>query len=793
MSLRLSTVLLLAGGLVAGGLVAAEPAVGPTTGFAPLPWSEDVEPDQLGSLERIGAVAAADEVVAPPAATDAAPQVLFAAPVQPEAAAQRGSDLTTAALAHGKTWHSDGARSAATATGMRFELPAHDWHGGGVNWAGWYDPSAAINVSGRRSVAISLTVGGTPGPGEVITLSLVSRPAGSSHAVDPLKAGLIPAWTPGQRQTLLIPLSEFTHEAKGFDPQAVWQIDVGHWGPTALAIELHEVAFTDRAPPDLRYLGIAWEAPRPVAIAVHADRPGHAIPPAIYGTTFVPAEKCSAWGISGLRLGGNQGSPYNWRLGCSNQGNDWYFRNVSDMTGRPEWVAREQRAGRVPQVTIPLLPWLAADGDHSHGGYPLAQYPAQAQHCPSDPELGNGFAADGSGERLLCTDPSRFAVANSPQNQRDFVTATVAAGATGAWWLMDNEPTLWPLTHTALAPTPWGYDDYWALYRSYGEAILAADPAGHLAGPALDGWSSFAFSAADQWRLDQARGRLVARTPTVQGKPGGWWRKPEDRLAHGNTPFIEWFLTTAAAHERSTGKRLLHALDVHWYPQRQVGSASIYAPGAVQRSREVVEARLQSTRDLWDVSATRATPGLGSTWIKEQQAMLPRLHALLAKLYPGTRLALNEYDWAGDRDISGALAQVELLGIFAWQGVDIASKWGGLPGTQALGWRLVRAYDGTHAFGDTWLSCGSSDRTAVSVFAARRSSDGAVTVLLVNKSAAAPADVALDLPGLDPRKARIFTVSEHDLDNPVAHQGGLVAGRPLRLPPFCAALLEFPQ
>jgi len=43
--------------------------------------------------------------------------------------------------------------------------------------------------------------------------------------------------------------------------------------------------------------------------------------------------------------------------------------------------------------------------------------------------------------------------------------------------------------------------------------------------------------------------------------------------------------------------------------------------------------------------------------------------------YPGTKLALGEYNWGGEKDVSGGIAEAELLGIFAREGLDRAYLW----------------------------------------------------------------------------------------------------------------------
>ena len=55
---------------------------------------------------------------------------------------------------------------------------------------------------------------------------------------------------------------------------------------------------------------------------------------------------------------------------------------------------------------------------------------------------------------------------------------------------------------------------------------------------------------------------------------------------------------------------------------------------------------------------------------------IPRVQQIIAQNYPGTKLAITEYQWYAFDTINGALAQADLLGIFGAQGLDLATLWG---------------------------------------------------------------------------------------------------------------------
>ena len=101
-------------------------------------------------------------------------------------------------------------------------------------------------------------------------------------------------------------------------------------------------------------------------------------------------------------------------------------------------------------------------------------------------------------------------------------------------------------------------------------------------------------------------------------------------------------------------------------------------------------------------------------------------------------MAITEYNWGALDTMNGALAQAEVLGIFGREGLDLATIWGepqpDQPGAYAF--RMYRDYDGAGSrFGDVSVSAASSDQGQLAVYAAQRSSDKALTLMIINKTA----------------------------------------------------------
>jgi hypothetical protein len=317
-----------------------------------------------------------------------------------------------------------------------------------------------------------------------------------------------------------------------------------------------------------------------------------------------------------------------------------------------------------------------------------------------------------------------------------------AADAGGVrFYNLDNEPMLWNDTHRDVHPAPASYDELRDRAYLYAAAVKAADPGALTLGPVLWGWTAYFYSA-----LDAASG-------------DDWWNHPQDRNAHGGVPFTEWYLQQMRAYEELHGVRLLDYLDLHYYPQAQGVALAPAGNAAIQALR------LRSTRSLWD--ATYAD----ESWIANTDdgpavRLIPRMKAWVAANYPGTKLALTEYNWGALDHLNGALAQADVLGIFGCEGLDLATLWdppaAGQPG--AFAFRIYRNYDNEGgAFGETSVQASSGDQARLAVYAAQRSGDDALTLVVINKGAS-PLTSTVTISGFTPAaSAAVYRYSAANL------------------------------
>jgi hypothetical protein len=452
-----------------------------------------------------------------------------------------------------------------------------------------------------------------------------------------------------------------------------------------------------------------------LALSVDAAAGLHPISPNIYGMNYASESIAADLHLPLRRWGGNSTSRFNWQNDTTNTGSDWYFENVPEETGAADkFVQQNVRTGTQSLLTVPLIGWVAKSRPAGHPydcGFKVSKYGSQqGADLQWDPNCGNGILT--SGANVTGNNPADTSVAIPAGFISGWVkhlTTLFGTAAKGGvmFYNLDNEPMLWNSTHRDVHPGATSYDELRDRTFTYAAEVKAADPTAKTLGPVVWGWCAYFYSAVDGC------------------SPGA------DRKAHGNLDFIEWYLQQMRNYQQQHGVRLLDYLDVHIYPQ--IDGVFADAPG----SADVQAKRLRSTRQLWD------TTYVHEGWIAQPVYLIPRMKTWVANDYPGTLTAITEYNWGALGTMNGALAQADLLGIFGREGLDLATLWAPPTDPSAPGifaFRMYRNYDGQGgAFGETSLKAASADQDKLAIYAARRSKDGAMTVIIINKTGQAQA------------------------------------------------------
>jgi hypothetical protein len=459
-----------------------------------------------------------------------------------------------------------------------------------------------------------------------------------------------------------------------------------------------------------------------VSVDFTADR--HPISPDIYGMNFAEEALADAVNLPVRRWGGNATTRYNYALDETNRGSDWFFENVpgtADPAQLPNgsetdvFVDQDRRTGTKTIMSVPLIGWIPKARDFTCG-FSVAKYgPQQQTDAQWRPDCGNGVKPDGT--FITGNDPHDTSVeagAEYVEAWLDHLTGKygTAAGGGVAYYNLDNEPDLWHATHRDVHPAGASYDELRDRAYEIGAAVKRADPSAQTLGPVGWGWLSLSMSGLDQ--------------ETCNRVGGSCWSNPPDRAAHGGVAFSDWYLARMRDYETANGVRVLDYFDEHFYPQ---GSGVAFGNGNDPATNAL---RLRSTRALWDPSYT------DESWINTPIALIPTMRAKVDANYPGTKTAITEYNWGALDHINGALTQADVLGIFGRERLDLATLWAPPSANQpgAYAFRMYRNYDGAGGtFGDIGVRATSADQGRLAVYAAERSTDGARTFMVVNKTA----------------------------------------------------------
>ena len=501
------------------------------------------------------------------------------------------------------------------------------------------------------------------------------------------------------------------------------------------------------------------------SLTVDAGNQTHPISPFIYGMSYYTGSSSDVAAAAAISLpinrwGGDATSRYNYVLDVTNAASDWYFENSTGATGQQATsafnatVQANAAVGAKTLGTVPVLGWVSKDGTSC--SYPSSTYPQQFSvdpYRPANATCGDGMYPNGvngctNSSGCNITDPTGEAAITStsidpPSWASAWVTylvgkfGTAASGGVYAYDL-DNEPAWWDGVHRDVHPVPSTYDEVIPNEIATAKAVKSADPTALVNGPVVDWWWNYFYS-----KKDVESGWSSGGAPCFEP-----WSNPVDRQAHGGVPFVEYYLQQMAAASNTYGARLLDYLDLHTYYAATYNGSGVGLTTAGDTGEQ--QAWLNSTRVFWDptytdpnepqpnyVTDSNYTANCNTPLQAPQ--LIPMAQSWIAKDYPGTKLAFSEYNWGGQENINGAVAQADILGIFGSYGLDMATLWGPPdPTTQVPGlmaYEIYRNYDGKKSmFGNISLASSSANQGTLSVYSALRTSDNAITVVVINKT-----------------------------------------------------------
>ena len=458
----------------------------------------------------------------------------------------------------------------------------------------------------------------------------------------------------------------------------------------------------------------------PVAIAINAAANRLPISPLIYGVAFASSTGVLQDLNTPLhRSGGNGTTTYNWQINAWNHAADWYFESIADSPGTAgadgdSFISQSKGGGAQAMLTIPIIGWVAKLGANraSLASYSVSKYGAQTGADPYWSDAGNGVSS-ATGLNITNNNPTDANLAVTTNFQAGWVrhlTNTWGTATNGGlqYYIMDNEWSLWDSTHRDVHPVGATMTEVFTNFCNYSAMVKGIDANALVAGPEEWGWPGYLYSGYDQ-SVAAAYNYNPANYP--------------DRSAHGGQDFGPWFLSQVQARSQAAGRRLLDVFTLHCYPQEGGVSGN-----AVDAATELL--RNQSTRVFWD------TNYVDPSWINRVIALIPRMRSWVTTNYPGTKTGVTEYNWGAEPSINGATAQADILGIFGREGLDLATRWTtpdpSTPTYKAI--KIYRNYDGNKStFGDTSVQTTVPNPDDLSAFSAVRTTDGALTLMVINK------------------------------------------------------------
>lgn len=447
---------------------------------------------------------------------------------------------------------------------------------------------------------------------------------------------------------------------------------------------------------------------------------GYAISPLIYGSNHDVGD---APAMDARRLGGNRLSAYNWEIDASHAGKDYRHQNDrwltdyskfwKDLAGQPKvegqagavigFHKESLHRGAYSLVTVPMIDFAAADANG-----PVEEVDA----APSKRFV--RVAASSDGKPMSLDDGAVYADQFVAFLVKEFGTANTPRGIRG--YSLDNEPDLWWETHPRIHPKKARVDEVLSRSVATARAIKSIDAHAEVFGPASWGMTGYVSLAdAEDWPDVQAKGKFA-------------W-------------FLDAYLDAMRQASEREGKRLLDVLDVHWYTESPKGRD--FTPDEVARS----------SRALYDTHHTE--PNWVGQYFNQYLPLIPKLRASIDQRYPGTKIAISEYDWPMTDTVEGGLTQADALGAFGKFGVHfaayhhrVAEKRDAFVGAA---FKLYRNYDGKGSrFPDRGVPLKLDAPETLTAYAAREAGRLHVIVVSIEREKSIEVSIAT---GADPKSA----------------------------------------
>lgn len=445
-------------------------------------------------------------------------------------------------------------------------------------------------------------------------------------------------------------------------------------------------------------------AQQTVSVNVKADvKP---ISPLIYGANN-PTSLATA-----VRWGGNRTSAYNWENNYSNAGAD--YNHISDRFFLSNVNAQEQAIPAIPiikmvktanqrkqytLVTLQAAGFVSADANGAV---------TEEQEAPS-------YRWDS----VIFRKGAEFSLSPNKTDGKVYIDEMVnylqvSLGKKGSGGIdafaIDNEPALWGSTHPRIRPSKITLNELFYKTIQVGSLVKDIAPDTEVYGPMFFGW----------WDIYNFNNL---------GYPSG----------RGYTWFLDFYLDSLQNYEDNVGERVVDVLAVHWYPEAK-GKVSkkriVDLDGTISDTeliaQDMIEARLQSPRALWDSSYVEYG---NINNISGSIHYLKRIQKSINTFNPKMKIAFTEFKYDAENHFSGGLALADVLGVFGKEGVYMASKWDPVNNDYgAAAYKLYVDYNNSGGkFGSTSVSAKTNDNSVLSSVASLDENNN-LHIIVINKT-----------------------------------------------------------
>ncbi len=384
--------------------------------------------------------------------------------------------------------------------------------------------------------------------------------------------------------------------------------------------------------------------------------------------------------------------------------------NQQPATVLAQYIGINNAKGAASLVTLQMAGYVSADGDCNcdvtiTGADDLAgTYGTPGTYWKAVSFVkGSAFA-----DPPITTDNTVYM-----DEEMNYLLNHVGNSASGGakYYCLDNEPGIWNGTHPMICPTQPSYTVITSKGVSLATIITSMDPGAQILGPVEAGW---------------------------------WWLGYNySTTALDN---VSSYLDQMSLASSSANRRLLHYLDVHWYPEVYYINGGVTTRiTATNGDGGTGNIRMQAPRSLWDPTFVDSNDNICGAIGGLPITLIPRFQDEVTNHYPQTKLAFSEYYYGGMNDVSGGVAEADALGIFGKYGT-LSCLFGDSGTYIKAAYNLYLNYDGAGStFGNLSMSASTNSVTFSSVYASRsNSSPNKIWLVAVdrNYSSAAVTDAA---------------------------------------------------